>query len=163
MSRAVEGQGAVLVALGPRPGEDPRLLTVALRHVVDAMTRAGVARLLVVSGAGIRVAGDRKPAADRAISALGRVVDGDDVEAKEAQLALLQGTTLDWTVVRPPRLAADDDGAGAAGAPAPRPLVADPHELRGGRRLPHGELAAWMLDELEARRWVRQAVFVGRG
>lgn len=111
--------------------------------------------MLVVSGAGIRVAGDRKPLPDRLISALVRVLNRADVEAKEAQLALLRDTDLDWTVVRPPRLV-DRPGTG-------RPLVADPYTIRGGRQVPYADLAAWLLDEMSARRWVRQAVFVAVG
>lgn len=155
VARAVAGQDAVLVALGPRRGDDPAALTTGLARVVDAMRAHGVRRLLVVSGAGIRVAGDRKPLPDRAISALVRLVNRRDVEAKEAQLALLRSSDLDWTTVRPPRLA-DRPATG-------RPLAADPRTIRGGRIVAYADLAAFMLDEVDARRFVRQAVFVAAG
>ncbi len=149
---AVADQDAVLVAVGPRKGEDPAALTAGLTHVVAAMRRHEVRRVLLVSGAGIHVAGDRKPLPDRLISVVVRLLNGADVAAKEAQLALLRGTALDWTAVRPPRLVERP----ATG----RPLAADPHTIRGGRQVPYADLAAWMLDEVAARRWVRQAVFV---
>ena len=44
-----------------------------------------------------------------------------------------------------------------------RALVADPHTIRGGRVVPYAALARWMLDELDAERFVRQAVFVAAG
>jgi putative NADH-flavin reductase len=155
VDRAVAGQDVVHVAVGPRRGDDPAALTAGLGHVVAAMGRHEVRRLLLVSGAGIHVAGDRKPLPDRLISALVRVLNGADVAAKEAQLALLAGSALDWTAVRPPRLVERP----ATG----RGLVADPHTIRGGRQVPYADLAAWMLDEGAARRWVRRAVFVAAG
>lgn len=157
LERALEQQNAVLVALGPRRGDDPHAITAALRALVAAMPAHGVRRLLVVSGAGIHVATDRKPLVDRAISALVRRLSPADVEAKEAQLALLRATDLEWTVVRPPRLV---HGAAGDGARMPRPLVADAHTIRGGRMVDYASLAAWMLEETVARRWVREAVFV---
>jgi hypothetical protein len=128
---------------------------VGLEHVIDAMTRHGIARLLVVLGMGMHVDGDRKPLPDRLLSAVMRRVFRADIEAKEAQLARLQRSTLDWTAARPPRL--------VDRPPTGRPLPADPCEIRGGRMVPYADLARWLLDEALARRWVRQAVFVTAG
>lgn len=44
-----------------------------------------------------------------------------------------------------------------------RPLVADPHTIRGGRMIPYEDLAAWMLVGAGTERWVRQAVLVAAG
>ena len=98
---AVAGQDAVLVALGPRKGDDPAALTAGLRTICEAMAQHGVRRLLVLSGAGIRVAGDQKPVPDQLISGLVRLLNGADVEAKEAQLAYLRSTALEWTAMSP--------------------------------------------------------------
>ncbi len=152
---AVAGQDAVLVAVGPRKGDDPHALTTGLEHVLAAMHRHAVPRVLVMLGMGIRVAGDRKPLPDRLLSAVLRRAFRADIEAKEAQLERLRATSLDWTAVRPPRLV-DRPGTGRA-------LRADPHEIRGGRMVPYADLARWMLDEVDTRRWVRQAVFVTAG
>lgn len=152
---AVAGQDAVLVALGPRKGDDPAALTRGVQVIGDSMARHGVRRLVLISGAGIRVAGDQKPAPDALISGLVRLLNRADVEAKEAQLAYLETTALAWTVVRPPRLV-DRPGTGRA-------LVADPHTIRGGRTVPYADLALWMLEEADAGRFVRRAVFVAAG
>ena len=156
VARAVQGQDVVFDALGPRKGDDPAALTEALRQIVHAMQRSGPRRLLLVSGAGIRVAGDRKPLPDRIVSALVRRLNRRDVEEKEAQLALLVRTPqLDWTVVRPPRLV-DRPGTG-------KPLAADPHTIAGGRMVPYADLAAFLLREADERRFVRRSVFVAAG
>ena len=149
---AVAGQDAAFVVVGPRKGDDPDALTRGVQAVVDAMRAEGVRRLLLLSGAGIHVAGDQKPVPDRLISWLVRRLNGPDVRAKEAQLALVRRSGLDWTVVRPPRLA-DRPAAG-------RGLVADPHTIRGGRVVAYAELARWLLDEADAGRHVGEAVFV---
>jgi hypothetical protein len=75
---------------------------------------------------------------------------GDNVRDKEAELALLATSDVDWTVVRPPLL---DDGpkvgarVGARGPPS--------------MKLSFAGVAAFVVDEVEARRHVRQAPYIG--
>jgi putative NADH-flavin reductase len=152
VDEAVQGQDAVLVALGPTPGTAPEALTEGIRHAIASMQRHGVRRIVVVSGAGIDVPGDRKRLPDRLISMLVRLLNRRDVLAKEEQYRLLAGSGLDWTLVRPPRLA---DG--------PRTGVhhADTRTLKGSSTLNRADLADFMLREAREGRYIGQAPFIG--
>ena len=158
---AVVDQDVVIVAVGPsrraRPREHPMEQYFGLSQVLTAMRWHEVRRLLLVSAASISVPGDAKARGDRLCSVAARLFRGADVYTKQKQLELLHeyAAKVDWTVVRPSRLV---DG-GATG----RPLIADPHAVRGGRRVPYADLAAWMVDEITARRWVHRLVFLARG
>ena len=107
--RAVEGVDAVLWCVGVTKRSGPGVGAAGLPHVVAAMEEFGVPRLVSVSGAGITLPRDRKEAGARFVSALTRRLAVDLVADKEAEHAILAGSALNWTEVRPPRLV-DRDG-----------------------------------------------------
>lgn len=152
VAEVVRGQDAVLVALGPGPQSPPEALTEGIRRIIAAMRENGVQRVVAVSGAGIDVPGDRKRLPDRLISRLVRVLNRRDVLAKEEQHRLFQESGLEWTLVRPPRLA---DG------PRTGTCRADAHRLEGRPVLNRADLAEFMLREAREGRYLRQAPFVG--
>ena len=145
----VLGADAVIVALGPAPGAPPATQTEGLRHVVSTMTDTGVRRVVVVSGAGADAPGDRKRPLDRVASAVVHLVNREDVREKERQLALLDASGLDWTVVRPPVLG-DAPPAGA------ELTMRSP----GFARIARADLAALLLQEARSPRFSRRAPFV---
>jgi putative NADH-flavin reductase len=103
VARAVEGQNAVLCALGAAtPLRRDRTLVEGVRHIVDAMDRQSARRLVYLSFLGVREG-------RRQLSFVGRVVVAPlllrkvvaDHEAKER---IIRQSGLDWVIVRPPRL-----------------------------------------------------------
>jgi uncharacterized protein len=52
IAEAVKGNDAVISAIGPRPGEDPQMVPRAATALIQGVQQAGVARLLIVGGAG---------------------------------------------------------------------------------------------------------------
>jgi uncharacterized protein len=52
IAEAVKNHDAVISAVGPRPGEDPKTVTQAATALIEGLKLAGVPRLLVVGGAG---------------------------------------------------------------------------------------------------------------
>ncbi|WP_176819054.1 NAD(P)-dependent oxidoreductase [Quadrisphaera sp. DSM 44207] len=148
LERVVRGADAVVVALGPAPGSPPPVQTEGLRLLLGVLDGAGAAPLVVVSGAGADAPGDRKRLVDRVASALVHRLNRADVEAKEAQLALLAASGRAWTAVRPPVLV---DGP-AAGAQL---TMRSP----GPSRVPRADLAALLLDEAAAPRFSGRAPF----
>ncbi|MDN3358346.1 SDR family oxidoreductase [Actinomadura sp. DC4] len=135
---AVEGADAVLSALGPRGRGPTTICSDGARAIVEAMDKAGVRRLLVVSAAG--------PFTDAGDSAVIRYVikpiilerlmkDAfDDMRRCEDEV---QASELDWTIIRPPQLV-DKDATG-------RYRTATDLNLRGGRKISRADLAACML------------------
>lgn len=100
--RALTRVDAVLWCVGVTPRSGAGVGRVGMAHLVTAAHEAGASRLVVVSGAGVTVPGDRKGVGARLASALARRLARDVVQDKEAEHAVLLGSDLDWTVVRPP-------------------------------------------------------------
>lgn len=108
----VDGHDAVLCAIGTMPearADRPRMqrgvpvCSEGTQHLIEAMTAAGVHRLVVESSASV--------GASRHTGRLGvawfvwRLL-GDVMEDKERQEACIRASGLDWTVVRPVKLTA---------------------------------------------------------
>jgi len=151
-AEVIKDQDAVLIALGPRRNTPPETLTRGIRHVIDAMNKHGVRRVIVISGAGINVPGDRKRLFDKLVSRMVRIANRRDVLEKEEQYRLFQQSGLDWTIVRPPVLLE---------APPTGSYRTHPHRLEGKPRVSRADLADFMLREIEEGRYVRQTVFIG--
>ena len=113
---ACAGADAVLSGLGPRSSADAGIATRGTRAVVDAMTGAGVRRIVVVSAAPVGVVPSpgrpHPPRRDPGDGPLMRYLLGPAIRRvlrrHYADLALmeevLRDSGLDWTAVRPPRL-----------------------------------------------------------
>jgi len=109
VQRAVEGQDAVVVALGVN--ENPlkvRLLhrsktptdvcSQGTRNVIDAMKNHGLRRLVVVSAYGIGDTQDKLPLPFRLAY---RFLLKEQMEDKERQEKLVRDSGLDWVIVQP--------------------------------------------------------------
>jgi uncharacterized protein YbjT (DUF2867 family) len=138
----IDGHDAVLCAIGtmPEAREDrPRMqrgvpvCSEGTRHLIEAMTAAGVRRLVVESSASV--------GASRRTGRLGiawvmwRLL-GDVMEDKERQEACVRASGLDWTIVRPVKL--------TDGAPTGRVRVAEDARWGWGR-VSRADVAAVML------------------
>lgn len=106
----LEGHDAVLCLVGHKPeplderdapGRRVPLAALATRHVVAAMSEAGVSRLVLMGAAGV---GNSVAAG---VLGLGRALQWlmpEVMADKERQEALVRGSALHWTVLRPARL-----------------------------------------------------------
>ncbi|MFO0748597.1 MAG: NAD(P)H-binding protein [Myxococcota bacterium] len=146
----VAGCDAVVIALGPAR----RSFVVAqasTANVIRAMRAHGLKTLVVLSGAAMRMPGDRPSLRHRLLIALGRVLAAPIVRDKEAEVALLRATDdLDWVLVRPPRLTR---ARGRGDYRASATELAATHIARA-------DLARFMLDQAETPTFARQAPFV---
>jgi putative NADH-flavin reductase len=148
---AVAGQDAVIDALGGKtPWKVTTMETSAAHNIVDAMRRNGVRRLLKISvvGAGesLKNAGFFNEHLLMRTFLRGLLVDKAGMEAE------IEGSNLDWTLVRPPMLT-DGEKTGVA-----RVLSTEGGEK--AHKITRADLAAFMVKELESGRYVRQAVTV---
>ena len=148
---AVAGQDAVIDALGGKtPWKVTTMETSAARNIVDAMRRHGVRRLLKISvvGAGesVKNAGFFNKHLLMKTFLRGLLVDKAGMEAE------VKGTNLDWTLVRPPMLT-DGEKTGVA-------RVLSPESGEKAHKIGRADLAAFMVQLLESRLYVRQAVTV---
>ena len=100
---AIEGEDAVICTLGAATPlrRDPGLVD-GIRNIVTAMERQGVRRLVYLSFLGVH---DGRPQ----LSFLGRSVVApilmpNVVADHEAKERIIRASSLDWVIVRPPRL-----------------------------------------------------------
>jgi putative NADH-flavin reductase len=135
---AVEGADAVLSALGPRGRGPTTICSDGSRAIIEAMGKAGVRRLLVVSAAGPFTDAGDSPVVRYVIKPiiLERLMKDafDDMRRCEEEV---QAAALDWTIVRPPQLV-DKAATGSY-------RTATDINLRGGRKIARADLAACML------------------
>lgn len=106
---AVDGHDAVVCILGAKPeGADARrgqpgvpVCSAGTKQLIEAMTAAGVRRLVVVSSASVGESrGTGRFPAPWVLRTLLREVMDD----KEIQEAAVRGSGLDWTIVRPVKM-----------------------------------------------------------
>ncbi|GGV36407.1 NADH-flavin reductase [Kitasatospora herbaricolor] len=149
---AVAGADAVLSGLGARSSAEAGVAWRGTRAITAAMTATGVRRIVVVSAAPIgTVASPGRPNPPRRdpgdgflMSRLGTPIVRAALRKHYADLArmedVLRAGTLDWTVVRPPRL-------------TDKPLTADyrtayDRNIRGGAFASRADVAHLMLRVL---------------
>lgn len=147
MRRAMEGAEAVLACLAST-NTDP-VCSTATRAVIEAADGRPL-RTLVIGGAGVDAAGDRKGLGDRAVGALMRVVARGVLEDRQAELALLEGSALAWTMLRPPRLT-DAPGTGRWRFTFDRPA---------SMAIPRADLAGALIEAIGRGDLTRRAPFV---
>ena len=153
LEQAVPGCDAVVWAVGgPNTKQGraavPDTCERGTRHLIAAMTAAGVRRVVAVSVWGVGDSRGRAPLPIRLV-VFDRIIR-DEIADKTRQEELLRASDLDWTIVRPPQLT---DGP-ATGS------FRHAEQLRYGLRsqLSRSDLAAFMLEQLERDDYVRKTV-----
>jgi len=145
VSRLVTGCDAVVSALGPTQARQD-VCSSAARHVIAAQVR----RYVSVSGAGVDVPGDQKDLIGKLVSFMVRTVSPEVFRDKVLELKLLQESTVEWTLVRPPRLL-DRPGTGKARTSL---------ERSPGASVSRADLAAFVLRCAADDSLIRKAPFI---
>ena len=104
VTQTITGATTVLSVFGQVKGSSRTVQTDGTRTIVDAMKKLGVRRLVTLSGGGLRDPHDQPKAADKLIVVLLKLLAGHVLADAQGHLEVLQGSALDWTVVRGPRL-----------------------------------------------------------
>lgn len=100
VEEAVRDADAVLIALSS--GND--VLGSAARHILPAMRKHGVRRLITLVGAGVPDRQDPSSLGRSFMRGLMKVVARDVLKDAELHAEQVRASELDWTLVRPPRL-----------------------------------------------------------
>jgi uncharacterized protein YbjT (DUF2867 family) len=147
---ALAGQKAVICALGPRGTKPGTLASAGTSHIIRAMERHGVRRLVCQSAVGV---GDSKGQGGPILNWIVLPFFLKHVYAdKERQEAAIRDSTLDWIIVRPQRLL-DQPATGKwrvslDGSPV-------------GRGIARADVAAFILAQLEDDRYLRKTPVIG--
>lgn len=96
VAQTIAGADAVISALAPH--------LVGVQNIIATMQEAGVRRLLVTSGAGVKCPGDTPPFSSKIIGSILKLTSRDMYEQSVALADAVQVSGLDYTLVRAPRL-----------------------------------------------------------
>lgn len=119
----VQGCEAVASFIGHVRGSRRDVQTAAIMNVVRAARHQGIARIISLTGSGVRFPGDRPSGLDRvlnwavALADPGRVQDGID------HAEVLRASGLDWTLIRVLKLTRGRGGAFRLTAHGPGKLL----------------------------------------
>ena len=102
VARGVAGQDAALSALGVgRPLRHDQAVIDGVGHVLRAMEREGVRRLVYLSTTGVR---DSRSDAGWAVRLMAASLIRNEIADHEIKEGLVRASSLDWTIVRAPVL-----------------------------------------------------------
>lgn len=152
VAEAVAGADAVVSTLGQSKQTPDDLLTVAGRHVIDAMTAHEVDRLVTMVGAGVRTEGETVSLGGKLMGSLLTLLSRAVLEDAKTHVDDVRASSLRWTVVRVPRLGDDD--------PRGEYRVGEDIQL-GFEAVARADVAAFMLDVVEEDRYVHQLPKIG--
>jgi putative NADH-flavin reductase len=151
--RLLSGSDVVITALGPVKADGAAaqmISTTATGHVISALEDSDVTRYIVVSGAAVVVPGDERNLTGWWMRQLVKLRLGSVLADKQAEYQLLETSDVDWTLVRCPLI----DSEPYENAPRVSLLTPSSFHLRAG------ELADFIIRELDAPAYLRQAPFL---
>lgn len=149
VERVITGDvDAVLSVLGPVKGQPPEMLPQAVGHILTAMRRHDIKRLIYMTGAGVPAPQDRPNLMNHLIKFALKTMAADVLKQSEIAVDKVRSSDRDWVVVRVPMLT---DG------PPTGQLRVGWVGVNTGSRLARADGAAFMLQQLGDDRYLRQA------
>jgi putative NADH-flavin reductase len=153
---AMDGQRAVLSALGPRSLKAEALLANALPNILHGMRLHYIERIIAVGAAGAVPGAGRyqTPLANILFGLVKRTLLRHPMADQAAQERLLAESEMDYTIVRPPRLT-DGPGSGS--------YCVLPDALpSSSQRIARADVAEFMLQQLNDPRFHRRGVYLAQ-
>ncbi len=149
--RAIDRQDAVVECIGgTSPWKNQTLERDAMRNIVTAMEKSGTRKLLVVSAMGVAESKKQSPWWYRYLM-VPTFLRGSTAD-KTAMEAIVQGSAVDWVIVRPPILT---DGAATGNI-----KVLKEHET--GSTITRADLAIWLVAQLDNETYLKQCVVINK-
>jgi putative NADH-flavin reductase len=153
LDELLQGSDIVISALGPvkSDGKDSSMISTTVSgHVIKLMPAHSIERYMVVSGAGVNVAGDDRNLTGWLMRKLVYVGLYDTLQDKQAEYQLLADSSIHWTLVRCPLIEPEPF------AQAPRASLDTPHSFH----LRAGELARFIIEQINSTEFVNKAPFL---
>ncbi len=146
---AIRGGDAILSAVGAPQSRKPTTVHAdSTQSICAAMEATGVRRLICVTSGGTNPQHD--PNLPFIFEQIFKRIYANIYRDQQAMESIVMKSGLDWTIVRPAAL--------TDAPPTGQCRVAEAYALPGGSVTPRSDLAAFMLQQLETRQYVRKAV-----
>jgi putative NADH-flavin reductase len=150
---AIDGAEAVLSTIGPpqrNPG-NPLQYEIAMKNIVSAMDKYGIKRYIHIGGA-VHQGGENEVwnFSRKFLRLFLNLVGKEILVAKHLEWEVLKSSDLDWTLVRPPRIANEE----ASGN-----IFADEKRLKS-LKIGVGDLTDFILQQINSKEWIRKAPLV---
>ena len=150
----LQGCDAVISAIGPVKNDGKAakdICTVASGNIIETMQTQSLKRYIVVSGAAVSMPGDDRSLKGWLIQKLAQIALSDAVHDKEAEYNLLAESNIQWTLVRCPLI-------------DPEPYRQEPRatlDTPVAFHLRAGELARFVIQQIDAQTYIRKGPFLG--
>ncbi len=144
----VAGADVVVSLLGPTRDNPPFTVAQGTSHILDAMRKYGVRRIVLSAGAGVGDANDSPRLINHLISFLLKVMAKGAYEDMSKTAQVVRASDLDWVMVRVPMLTE---------APAAGSIRVGWVGKGTGPRLSREDMASFVLQQVTADDYIRQA------
>jgi putative NADH-flavin reductase len=152
----LEGVEVVLSTIGPPPGKpcDPFLYEKAMKSIVSIMDKYGIKRYIHIGGAAHEGGTNESWPFNRQLLRLFLTLLSKNIlVAKHLEWEVLKASDLDWTLVRPPRIANEK----ASGN-----ISANEQKL-DSLKVSVEDLTDFILKQITSKDWIRKAPLVSSG
>ena len=150
VEQAIQGSDAVISVLGPTGGKDD-VMAVAADHLIQAMQKHQVRRLITLTGAGVEDPNDQPKLINHVISFLLKTTAREVYEQSYRHVEKVRASGLDWTVVRVPRLT-EQPGTGH--------IRVGYVGVGTGTVITREDIADFILEEVQRNRYVCKAPMI---
>ncbi|MEP7188563.1 MAG: SDR family oxidoreductase [Roseiflexaceae bacterium] len=107
VEQTIAGVDGVVSVLGPASNAPTFEISKGMQHILAAMSKHGVQRLVISAGAGVGDPNDAPKLIHKAINALLKLLAGNVYEDMKRTVATVRASDRDWVIVRVPRLTDD--------------------------------------------------------
>lgn len=154
IEKLLKGSDLVISALGPVKADGAaakNISTIATGKVIQVMQKQNIKRYILVSGAAVTMPGDDRNFKGWMIKKLAQLALYDTVRDKQSEYELLEGSPIQWTLVRCPL------------------IDAKPYQHRAkvsldtpaSFHLRAGELARFIIEQIDSREYIKKGPFLG--
>jgi putative NADH-flavin reductase len=151
VDKVVQGSDAVISVIGQTKGAPRNLQTVGITHIIAAMNKYGVKRLVSLTGAGVDDPHDRPKLANHLIKTALKLMAGHVLKDAVNHAEAIQKSNLDWVIVRGPML---NEG------PYTGKYRVGWVGVNTGSRISRADLADFLLKQTTDTTYLRQAPMV---
>ncbi|MFP3377640.1 SDR family oxidoreductase [Bacillus sp. SIMBA_069] len=145
----LKGCRAVINAVGQRKNESYIFSTVT-KHILEAMKEFEIKRYILISGGSLDVTGDQKGIVNKIGATLFKVFLSKMMQDKYKELQTIQGSNIDWTIVRLPFVM-----EGKSIGDIKESLVDMP-----GIKIQNSDIAPFVIKQINSERYVGKCPFI---